>query len=282
MDPHAPYFPKLQATAEVGADRSNGQRAKYLNSYWARGDLNVGRLRKKKRDIVNLYDAGIRWADVQIERLVCKVAELGILENCALAVTADHGEQFLDHGGRFHMPLALPQELIHVPLLLRVPGCSGRRDVNAPIGLVDLAPTLLNALDISAPASFRGRSCWSYLLNNKLWEWPVITECAFGCNNPAQVHERSAPRILAVRKNSYKLVVNFALGLEELFDLRSDPTEVNPLPSRMAKEQRRFLLQCAEKHIDQNHKSRSVDIRIAAQLRDFRLNSTHATAARVN
>lgn len=282
LDPHAPYFPKLQASAEITRARVNGQRAKYLNSYWAREDLNAARLQKKRQDIVDLYNSGIRWADLQIERLVRKVAELGILDDCAVAVTSDHGEQFLEHGGRFHSPLTLHEELVHVPLLLRVPGCSGRRDMNEPIGLIDLAPTLLNALDISAPASFRGKSCWSHLLNNKPWEWPVITECAFGCNNPAQVNKRSAPRLLAVRKNSYKLVVNFALGVEELFDLSSDPNELNPLPFGTAKEERKYLLQCAERHIGQNYKSRDVDLRLAAQLRDLRLNWTQSTAARVN
>lgn len=282
MDPHAPYFPKLQAPADAADDRLNGRRAKYLNSYWARGDLNATRLRKKRRHIVDLYDSGIRWADLQIERLVRNVAELGILDDCIVAVTADHGEQFLEHGGRFHTPLALHEELVHVPLLLRVPGFSGCRDVKEPIGLIDLAPTLLNALEISAPAAFRGKSCWSHLLDNKPWEWPVITECAFGCNNPAQANQRSAPRLLAIRKNSFKLVVNFALGVEELFDLSSDPNELNPVPLGTAKAERKFLLQCAEKHIHQNDKSRNVDMRIGTQLRDLRLNWRQANAARVN
>ncbi|HZQ17424.1 MAG TPA: sulfatase [Terriglobales bacterium] len=282
MDPHAPYFPKLQATAEIAADRLDGERAKYINAYWGRGDLNVVRLQKRKQDIVDLYDSGIRWADLQIKRLVRRVAELGVLDDCAVAVTADHGEQFLEHGGRFHSPLAVHEELVHVPLLLRVPGFSGSRDLSDPIGLIDLAPTLLDALEISTPSSFRGRSCWSHLLNNKRWEWPVITECAFGCNNPTQVNKRSAPRLLAVRKQSYKLVVNFALGIEELFDVHSDPNEVNPLALEAAKEQRKCLLQFAEKHICQSYKSRDLDTRLAAQLRDLRLNWTQATAARVN
>jgi arylsulfatase A-like enzyme len=180
------------------------------------------------------------------------------------------------------MPLSLHQELIHVPLLLRVPGFSGRRDVNEPIGLIDLAPTLLNALEISAPASFRGRSCWSQLLNSKPWEWPVITECGFGCSNPFEKTKRLSPRLLAVRKHSYKLVVNCAWGVEELFDLSSDPNERNPLPLASATNQRKYLLQCAEKHIDQNCKSRNIDMRIAAQLRDLRLNWAQANTARVN
>ncbi|HKW16132.1 MAG TPA: sulfatase [Terriglobales bacterium] len=282
MDPHAPYFPKLQEGPEAAGDRLNGQRAKYLNSYWARGDLSVARLQKKRRDILNLYDAGIRWADLQIQRLVRKVGEAGVLDDCVIAVTADHGEEFLDHGGRYHLPVSLHEELVHVPLLLRIPGVAEPREINEPIGLIDLAPTLLNALEISAPASFRGRSCWSHLLNNKPCDWPVITECAYRCSNPFQREKRSAPRLLSIRKDRYKLIVNFALAAEQLFDLKSDPDEFDPLPLGIAKAERKFLLQCVERHIEQNCKSRNIDLRLAAQLRDQRLNWTQLPRDTVN
>lgn len=282
MDPHAPYFPKIPADTEIADDQLNGRRAKYLNSYWARGDLSVARLQKKRPDILNLYDAGIRWADLQIQRLVRRVAEIGILDDCAIAVTADHGEEFLDHNGRFHVPIALHEELVRVPLLLRIPGFSERRDIDDPIGLIDLAPTLLNALGMSAPASFRGRSCWSHLLNNKPWRWPVITECAYGCSNPFEREKRSAFRLLSVRDGRYKLIVNLALGVEQLFDLKSDPNEFDPLPLGMAKAERKLLLQCAERHIEQNLKSRNIDLQLAAQLRDQRLNWAQTLQGRVN
>jgi len=39
-----------------------------------------------------------------------------------LALTADHGEEFLEHGGRYHAPLRLNEEIVRVPVLIRVPG----------------------------------------------------------------------------------------------------------------------------------------------------------------
>ena len=50
-------------------------------------------------------------------------------ENCILAVTGDHGEEFLDHGARYHPPSRLMEELIHVPLLLRVPGIAKKEQM---------------------------------------------------------------------------------------------------------------------------------------------------------
>jgi arylsulfatase A-like enzyme len=269
MDPHAPYYPKVEALREMGCDHVNGTHGRHLNSYWTRSDLGLERLRVKKREILNLYDAGIRWADLQIRRLVQKLRDLKVWNECAVAVTADHGEEFLDHGGRLHSPNSLHNELTHVPLLLRVPGHIQHRNISAPIGLIDLAPTLLDAFELSSPASFRGRSCWQELVHDQSWEWPVVTECIYGCNNPFQVERRSAPRLLAIRKAQFKLIVNFALGTEELFDLASDPAELNPLPAGTADEQRKSLLECARKHIEQASKSRDFDLRLGAQIREL-------------
>jgi arylsulfatase A-like enzyme len=268
MDPHAPYYPKQQALCELGSDLGPGE-AKYLNSYWGRDDAGVDRLAKKRDGILNLYDAGIRSVDDALRGLANTLNELGIWESCAIAVTADHGEEFLEHGGRFHAPTRLTEELVRVPLLLRVPGAPARV-VDEPVGLIDLTPTLLDAIDLPLPAGFKGRSCWPEVRNAKTWTRPVITECAYGCSNPCDRKRRMAPRLLAVRKDRYKLVVNFASGTEALFDLGSDPEELRPLPFCEAKQVRRELLEVAMRHVAQSAKSRAWNLRLAAQIRDLR------------
>src|SRR5262249_39025152 len=158
MDPHAPYYPKQVALEELG-DKIGPGEAQYLNSFWNRGDLSANRLLKKRGSVIALYDAGIRWADTQIRRLSECLVDLNQWDKCSLAVTADHGEDFLDHGGRFHPPVKLSEELIRVPLLLRVPGHNASR-VSHPFGMIDLAPTLLDIAGQISPASFRGYSRW--------------------------------------------------------------------------------------------------------------------------
>ena len=199
MDPHAPYYPKSEALQEIGSE---------LDSYEARrAEFFLGERRpefpalaKDPGSVESLYDAGVRWADRQIARLAERLVELNLWDQCALAVTADHGEEFMDHGGRFHPPVNLHEELIRVPLLIRVPGHPQARDVKCPIGLIDLAPTLFDTLDIPAPASFRGRSCWRKLKNDEPWEWPVLTECAYGCTNPFRAEARLASRCFQCAK----------------------------------------------------------------------------------
>src|SRR5207248_504613 len=114
MDPHSPYYPKTQALDEMGGS-AIGAQAKYLNAFWAREDLTGKRLLRKRDHVMRLYDAGIRWADAQIRKLSQKLYDLDLWDKCAVAVTADHGEEFLEHGGRFHPPVKLTEELVRVP-----------------------------------------------------------------------------------------------------------------------------------------------------------------------
>jgi arylsulfatase A-like enzyme len=277
MDPHAPYYPKIEALEGMGCGNVDAEEARYLNSFWIRSDIGPARLRRKRNQVIALYDAGIRWVDGQIRRLTEKLVELKVWENCALAVTADHGEEFLDHSGRFHAPLKLTEELIHVPLLLRVPRVRSR-ELAAPFGLIDLAPTLLDTLGLPSPASFRGRSRWEQIADGQERDTVVFTECVHGCNNPFHPENRVAPRILAVRKGHFKLVINFSSHAELLFDLESDPAENRPLDDQEAKPMRRELLNHARKHLAESQKSRDLDHRLGSQLRDLRMEWAHSTA----
>jgi arylsulfatase A-like enzyme len=275
MDPHAPYYPKPEALEAINAS-SSAQQARYLNSFWARGDIGPERLQRKRDEVIALCDAGIYWADTQIRRLTERLVELNVWDKCALALTSDHGEEFLEHGGRFHAPVKLTEELIHVPLLLRAGGVEDSRTVAAPFGLIDLAPTLLEVLGLPAPASFQGRSRWLQVASGKEWEKPVITECVHGCSNPFFSEKRIAPRILAVRSGRYKLVLDFNSNSEHLFDLVSDPGERNALTPNQLVTIRRELLQHARKHLVESEKSRDFDRRFESQLRDLRIEWAHS------
>jgi arylsulfatase A-like enzyme len=279
MDPHAPYYPKAEATLEAIGTSTSAQQARYLNSFWARGDIGQERLSRKRDQVIALYDAGISWADAQIRRLTERLVELNVWDKCALAVTADHGEEFLDHDGRFHAPVKLTDELIHVPLLMRIAGNAEPRRVAGPFGLIDLAPTLLDVLGLPAPASFQGRSRWLQAASGKEWDKPVFTECVRGCTNPFFSDKRLAPRILAVRSGRHKLVLDFASNSEQLFDLASDPGERRPLNPNDALGIHRQLLQHARRHLVESQKSRDFDLRIESQLRDLRIEWAHSATS---
>ena len=275
MDPHAPYYPSEEALEATGVSDITPARARYLNSFWNRSDVGVNRLRRHRDAVLSLYDAGVRWVDMQLERLVKSLRDLERWDDCIFAVTADHGEEFLDHGGRFHPPVALFEETVHVPLLLRVPAVKTCTQSRSPFSLLHLAPTLLGVAGIPAPAEFTGNNCWPQFAAGGSWNEPAIVECVAGCTSPFWSEQRSGPRILAVREERYKLILYFDRSRELLFDLEADPRELAPLPATAEKPIRRRLLERARAHVAAK---RNEQARLRARMRDLRLEWTKPDA----
>lgn len=272
MDPHSPYYPPNEAFRDLtGRDIEPG-RARYANEYWNRGDLTPPGLSKKRDEVVQLYDAGIRWADRQIARLVASLKQTHRWDDCVFALTADHGEEFLEHGGRYHAPVRLSEEIVHVPLLIRVPGERGVKGPTSPMSHLHLAPTLLDIIGVQVSSAFRGRSLWTNLQRGIAWDDPAIIECAYGCTNPFRTETRSASRLLGVRTARFKLVMRLEPGaVEEVYDLQEDPSETRPSTDGSALETRKRLLQAAREHIERTRSARDSVMWLRARLRDLRL-----------
>jgi len=271
MDPHAPYYPPNEAFRELtGRDIEPGH-ARYLNEYWNRSDLTPSGLRGKRNQVVQLYDAGIRWVDRQIGRLVQSLRQTNLWDDCVLALTADHGEEFLEHGGRFHAPVRLTEEIVRVPLLIRVPGTRGMKVPASPMSHLHLAPTLLDILGVRAPSAFRGRSLWANLQHGIAWDDPAIIECGYGCTNPFRAASRSAARLLGVRDARFKLVMRIESGaVEELYDLGNDPAELRPSVDGLPPETRKRLVLAAREHMERTVSGRDAAMLLRARLRDLR------------
>jgi arylsulfatase A-like enzyme len=272
MDPHSPYYPPAAALRELTGKDIEPSRARYLNEYWNRSDLPVSSLRKRRNEVVELYDAGIRNVDRQIARLVDGLRQTHQWDDCVFVLTADHGEEFLDHGGRYHAPVHLGEELIRVPLVIRVPEERAKKPVpSSPMSHLHLAPTLLEILGVRAPSSFRGRSLWSGLQQGVAWSDPAIVECTYNCRNPFRAEGRNAPRLLGVRDGRFKLVIRIEPGgTEEVYDLETDAAEMHPKINEIDDETRKRLLQVAREHIGNEVSSRDAVMRLQARLRDLR------------
>jgi arylsulfatase A-like enzyme len=271
MDPHAPYYPKEAALALMGHDAISPYRARYMNTYWNRSDLGQRRLVRHRDEMVALYDAGVRWVDAQMARLVETLQGSNQWADCIFALTADHGEEFLDHGGRYHPPSRLMEELIHVPLLLRVPGIAKREVAKSPFSLLHLAPTLLDVAQLPTPRSFQGRSYWEQLQQGKSYDSVAISECLAGCTNPFRSENRMGPRVLSIRESRYKLVLHFDRAAEDLYDLEADPGEQAPLAPSVQKPVRRRLLEAAREHLRRSSEQRDCTTRLGARLREVQL-----------
>ncbi len=104
------------------------------------------------------YDGEIAYTDSVVGSLLEVLARHGLYQNTVIAVAADHGEAFGEHGERTH-GMFLYDETIHVPLLIKLPGekFQGRR-VEERVALADVAPSLLQLARVSVPATMQAQS----------------------------------------------------------------------------------------------------------------------------
>jgi arylsulfatase A-like enzyme len=107
--------------------------------------------------LVALYDGEIAWVDHWIGEFDRELRERGLDRSTLLVVTADHGEEFFEHGRLGHRQ-NLYDTTLQVPLVVRLPDrrFAGAR-VAAPASLVDLAPTIARAARAEPRSTLRGR-----------------------------------------------------------------------------------------------------------------------------
>ena len=169
-----------------------------------------------------LYEGEIRFGDAEIGRVLAAMEEQGLLSNTLVIVTADHGEEFFDHGYvTHHRSSGFAEELIRIPLLIRPPGgLAGSRSIDGLVRMVDLAPTILDFLGLGdRSVSMEGRSLR-----------PLVD----GESDEPRIAFYSAIRYEIVRTDRWKYRLekeNLVDGrpVERLFDISADPMETTDL-----------------------------------------------------
>lgn len=157
QDPHIPYrlrremadafepaaFTEAPPTADPeNADPGNPFRrvGDWAVEFWDWQGLRAGHWQGNHR-VEDFYDAEIAWADRALGRLL---EELKAWPQTVTVVTADHGEEFGEHG-QFEHGHSLYNEVLRVPFLIALPGGEKAGEiVDEPVSLVDLRPTLLD------------------------------------------------------------------------------------------------------------------------------------------
>lgn len=150
VDPHFPYAPPRE-WGQVPETRECRDLMRFMheereNAGWIFSD-HEGRSSRALEACSRLYDAEIAYTDFHIGRLLDGLRDRGLLEGSLVIFTADHGENlgedglFYQHGPNVHDASLL------VPLIVRGPGISSRRD-DGVAGLTDVAPTVLDLLGV--------------------------------------------------------------------------------------------------------------------------------------
>lgn len=186
-----------------------------------------------------LYDNELAYNDAEIGKLVAELKRLGLYDDTILFVTADHGEEFGEHGETRHGK-TLYQQALHIPGILKLPGSrhAGLRP-DALASNIDTAPTLLALAGVEAPKEFQGRSLLDVIENH-------ASE-----SDRRVFSEVVAPNFVsyAVRDRRYKHIKTLVPELSDsVYDLETDPGEtknllpdVPPQGARLVSELERFI-----------------------------------------
>ncbi len=216
LDPHLPYAPP----ADVAGRFTQGYEGSLVAPIAADAEL-VGEGRRGElaladadRDFLRgLYDEEVAFVSAQVARFLDGLEARAVLANGLVLVTADHGEEFLDHGTLEHGH-TLYQELLRIPFVFWGHGVQpGRR--RAPVSLVDVVPTILEATGLARGAGLEGVSLW-----------PALT--AAGTLAPRALFAENSlygePRRARIEW-PYKLIASGEPPRFELYDLERDPRE---------------------------------------------------------
>jgi arylsulfatase A-like enzyme len=186
--------------------------------YWELGDPFTVRetlLPLDVQGLTALYDGEVNRVDRLVGGLVALLETYGLTDRTLVVLTGTHGQEFMEHGG-YTYGHTLYDEVLRVPLIVAGPGISAPGQVvKTPVGLLDLAPTLLDAAGASIPPEAEGRSLVPALRGQALAERPVFSESLY----------RVPYELKAMRQNGYKLIYHVDDGSLELYDLNADPGE---------------------------------------------------------
>lgn len=210
MEPHMPYF----------AHPDNG--------FAFSGDSEeLGKRIFSREAAIRLYDGEIEYVDKSIGDLISYLKQLGLYKNLLLIVTADHGEELLDHG-RYGHGRTLYEEVIKVPLIIKFPKNKKKGVVDNLVSMIDIAPTILDVLNIQVPQKWHGKSLIDIQIPKQ--DQYVFSEDHSPKDTTSEVRGES----FSLRTHFWKLIVSTKRDLQptEFFDIYADKEETHSLEDK--------------------------------------------------
>jgi len=194
LDPHAPYEPPAATAGSFPPA--------------------IYEAAPRTSALLSLYDEEILYVDQELQRVLDALEAAGERERTAIVVVSDHGEEFHDHGSLEH-GWTMYDEQLRVPLVLSIPGVTRAGSViDEQVRLLDVVPTLLEGLGLSAalPARLQGTSLLPLLAGGELPALPALSEHGY---NP----------LTSYRAPPWKLILEEG-GPAQLYHLGEDPGEL--------------------------------------------------------
>ena len=168
------------------------------------------------------YDYEIAVEDKLIGELLDHLDKTGLAATTTVVLLSDHGEAFGVHsfGGekQFFHGMTLYTEVLHVPLIFRVPGAKPQK-IASVVQLIDLAPTIVALFDVEVPASWQGRSLVPALEGHGLTPRPAFAEML---ESKSWSHEAKSMVTADGKRHVFQRISD---SRWEIYDLENDPEE---------------------------------------------------------
>ncbi|MDD2366994.1 MAG: sulfatase [Desulfuromonadaceae bacterium] len=172
-----------------------------------------------------IYDEKIQKTDAKFKEFLKEMEKMGLMDKTIFVLTSDHGTEFHEHK-RFDHGFSLYDELIHVPLIIKLPKQKSGKVVKDQVSSVDIMPTVLDLLDVKMPSNaakqLRGTSLVPALKGK-----PVAEDVFFETNYRQYTYKRGIRT-----KDGWKLVYTLEDKSRELYNLTNDPKETKNLVDR--------------------------------------------------
>ncbi len=229
FDAHEPYLPPAPFDTRFGDGRAEGRLSPLHHWLWDPAVRHAELTPEEIREERFAYEGAIAYLDDRIDRLLARLEELGEADRTLVVITADHGEEFGEHGV-FEHGYSLYRPSIEVPLVIVLPG-SVPADARyaEPVSLRDVPATIGDLLGIAGGGGLPGRSLAA------AWEesrggaapTPIVSELDYASGQPDWFPvSRGDMRSLIDEGAHY---IRSGDGREELYDLADDPWETRDL-----------------------------------------------------
>ncbi len=185
--------------------------------------------------ITDLYDGEISYLDFHLGRLFDWMEKSGRMDDTIVVIMADHGESLGERGVFKHSTL-LYNEQARVPMIIYSPGLPAR-SIKDYVSTIDLGPTMLNAVGLDYPKECAGVSLVPLMRGEPFTHPPVYgeqtTQEVSPFVRPDQYVSPEQKKYMIITQDGFKLIYNRDHYSLELFDLKTDPSEVRNLYDRM-------------------------------------------------
>jgi arylsulfatase A-like enzyme len=165
-----------------------------------------------------LYDVHVREVDTYFEEFLSCLKDIGILGNTVIIITNDHGDEFGEHGGLSHDD-KMYSELIDMPLIIYGAGETGVCDT--VVSNIDIPPTIIHLFGLDPVAKFEGHSLLP------LSDYPDTGVYGEAIDQHSKRGGDISRDIYFYREKDLKIIYRANLDSWEMYDLESDPKELN-------------------------------------------------------